>query len=555
MSESAESRVAAAQRRAREAEERVIKAAQRGVKWKILRFFAQPTTAAWTALFYVLISSIGVIYSWAFYIRFDDIHIFQFFTTPDFLLGAFRDIKTLVIGVITILVGISILVYRVYNSSIYSAYIFDRDKYRRAQRARIKWEAAVLLSITLLFIFLTTCLWLTSPYFQRPPIFSLSPVVEGPHITILIIFTFLACCFIGLFYSLIRKEQEIRSEREEQESWIKQKAVILPSITLLFIVLIGIFFSWDWRDHSTISMVLLHLMSISLIAIALFAYCFDRIFHSPSRVRQESRIKWGGRFLAGILLVEGIAIIPFLSGVDDSKAALEDKPRPVEITLRRYLPQASAPLSDRILFLGTTSSFHFFCEDVSIDRKSPKCDEKQLRPFIIPTANIASLEFNPRPVKTPPTPPVTDKKCHLKTFHTVTHFPESEHDELEPRGEEILTSLFDDMTHHFKNYRLDRLILTGRVDINKFKSEKKRQLYGAQIELARARAEWVREELLKKFQEIAPELISVRPDGPRYVEKNGKEVPSEKRVLDRSVEVWAYWTPKEPDASVNGERQ
>lgn len=161
------------------------------------------------------------------------------------------------------------------------------------------------------------------------------------------------------------------------------------------------------------------------------------------------------------------------------------------------------------------------------------------RLFILPQANIASLEFNP------PSSPVKEPRGFCREFKPITHFPESEHDELESPGKEILTILFNEMTPHFKNYRPDRLILAGRVDINKFKSKEKREFYGTQITLARARAEWVHGELLKRFStQIDSQQVTLRTAGPRCTDPNSSKCD---QALDRSVEVYACWTPREPN--------
>lgn len=234
----------------------------------------------------------------------------------------------------------------------------------------------------------------------------------------------------------------------------------------------------------------------------------------------------------------------------------------VRVTIRQdaLQPETLLPKPKHTFLLGTTSSFHFFyeCENdmmakvvrahrwialpplVLVRWARPKCEKG--RPFIIPTANIASLEFNPSLVDARPKPPATDKKCRLETSHTVTHFPESEHDKLENPKEERLTNLFDYMTRQFKSYRLDRLILTGRVDSNKFNSKEEREFYGTQIELAKARAEWTRGELLKRFPTLLnPQQIALRTAGPRCTDPNGSNCDT---ALDRSVEVWACWIPK-----------
>ena len=108
------------------------------------------------------------------------------------------------------------------------------------------------------------------------------------------------------------------------------------------------------------------------------------------------------------------------------------------------------------------------------------------------------------------------------------------------------------MNRQFEDYRLDRLILTGRVDTNKFNSEEKREFYGTQIELARARAEWVHGELLKKFPtQIDPQQITLRTAGPQCIDPNTSNCDP---ALDRAVEVYACWTlkPKPEQAEAKG---
>ncbi len=606
-----------------------------------MRFFAYPTIAAWTALFYVVISSIGVTYSWAFYIQFDDISIFKFFNTPDFLLSAFRDIKTLIIGVSAALVAIGILVYRVYNSGVYNAYKFDRDRYRSEQRSRIRWEAALLPFITLLFIFLISLFFFPWNWSEHP----LSMVLL--HLmSILILIPLISS---RLFRDLLG---------EERETQIRWEAALLPFITLLFIFLIGIFlFSWDWSEHP-LSMVLLHLMSI-LILIPLIS---SRLFRNLLGEERETQIKWGGRFLASILLVEGIVILPFLSGVDDSKAALEKDTRPVQVALRRGASEARILPPDRTLLLGTTSSFHIFYECAealkNADGTPKKCGENG-QPFVIPTTNIASLEFKPKEDLPPHVgspvsleaiaeldriikklkseeinvpaaiiqinsiiasfnrssethtkliipkieSPEPESTAHLgpdqiatavvafqsylegktpithlnETIRNLTDVPDSDlaqiaeaienlnipgiqnycasdleevgiigpfcegkHDQLEKGTPKKCTDHLvtpDKLENHFKDKTPQHLMLVGRVDKTRF-SEEKWEFYGAQIRLARARAEWVHGELLKKFpKQIDPQQITLRTAGPRYV--------GEDRALDRSVEIWACWASKQ----------
>lgn len=141
-------RATAAQQWASDAKRRVRSAARNGAVWKILRFFENRTPAAWGALWYLLLSIIGVTYSWAFYSRFEGIHIFDFFGTSDFLLSAFQNVEMLVSGIIATLIGIGVLIYRAYDSIVYGAYKSNPKE----KRAQIRQEAVISLSIALTLI-------------------------------------------------------------------------------------------------------------------------------------------------------------------------------------------------------------------------------------------------------------------------------------------------------------------------------------------------------------------------------------------------------------------
>ena len=462
----------AAQHRVDAAESRVLELTKKDIQWKIWTFLRRPTTAAWTALFYILISSIGVIYSWAFYLRFEGVHIFDFFGTSDFLLSAFQSVEMLAIGFSVTLISLFIPLYRIYNFSICSVYKGERKGQERKER--IKWEAAFLLSITCLFIFLVMLLWWNSPHLwqswsEHPNLFfylislvtfvllfysffnlfrSLIRIEQGARITwetvsllsVTYLFIFLVmllwwnsphlwrnwsehpnlffylislATFVLLFYSIFKLFRSLI--KIEQGSRITWEATFFQSITYLFIFLVMLLW-WDWSEYFiSLNMTILHLISIVILVPS--AYCFFGLFRSPGGNEQEARITWGGRFLVVILLAESIFILPFLSGMDASKAALNgESPRLAKVTLRQDIPPPNIPLPDLTLFLGTTSGFHFFyeCEKAlknenglgetangisslqgqkTIQEKENTEDCQKSRPFIIPTANVSVLKF------------------------------------------------------------------------------------------------------------------------------------------------------------------
>ena len=550
----------AAQRRSTDAGERSRSAAIRGARWKIFEFFVR-NTAAWGILWYFLISVIGVNYSWGFY-RQLDIHVFDFFNTPDFLLSAFQNITTLITGVLLTLLGVGIFFSLAYHSSIDSARDFRRDP--RVRREAIILAAVTLVAIILLAVFVLFFFWWTW-------LETFSALVFG-IIALIVTLVFLA-------YRSIKKMASHPASRDEQAPRVRQETSILGAITLGVIIIS--FFSW-WQLPQVFPRAVLSLISVGiLLSLVVLARRFMKLAFAP--VRRADQVRRDVRILLSFILVEATFVIPFLWGGVDSYAALENPARSVKILFHRNAdqPNTRLPRSGRTLFIGTTSSFHFFyeCEELATDstaknngsadkttgknwrdilqswipgwwttleqETTSQCEKG--RPFIVPTVSIASLEFNPphRAYDTKPKPPATTEKCHLEESYTVTHFPESQHDRLKVPGKESLTELFKEMTRHFKNYRLDRLILTGRVDIDKFKSREEREFYGTQIDLARSRAGWMQKKLLKKFPtQIDLERITLDTAGPRYINRGA---PDFAPALDRSVEVWACWAPKESE--------
>ncbi len=121
-----------------------------------------------------------------------------------------------------------------------------------------------------------------------------------------------------------------------------------------------------------------------------------------------------------------------------------------------------------------------------------------------------------------------DRENHLRENHLVS-----------------LENTKDKLEDKFESFRLQQLMLIGRVDIQPFStfSRGKRDYYGSQRGLAQARAEWVQKQLLKKFEgQIGPSHITVLSDNYRYTD------PAQHH-LDRSVEVHACWASKSGQTS------
>ncbi len=142
----------AAEIRAQAAQKRVQAAARQGAIRQIGRFLTSLPKAVWGALAYFLFSLIGVLSSRAYYSEFD-INILDFFETSDFLLSAFQDLQTLIIGVGATLSVIVVVAWLAYNSIVSDAYRPSASD--NSARDLLRWEAAalvVIFSISILVI-------------------------------------------------------------------------------------------------------------------------------------------------------------------------------------------------------------------------------------------------------------------------------------------------------------------------------------------------------------------------------------------------------------------
>lgn len=286
-----------------------------------------------------------------------------------------------------------------------------------------------------------------------------------------------------------------------------------------------------------LSLAKLLLVAFPLYLAALLLYCLQRLILGSTVI------------LTIVLLLITVLLVPSCLGKYKSRKTLEvEKSQYVRVTLSQDTaqPEIRPPISERtLLMLGATNRFHFFyeeCEGAPKTENGAQCEEG--RPVIIPTAKIASLEFNPQNLSDTSTP--TQKpRGFCGGFEPITDFPKGKH-----KLDAGLDQLFNSIDCHFKNQQmLQQLMLIGRVDSTEFGNQTQK-FYGSQRNLAQARAEWVQEELLKRFPtQINPKRIILLSDN--YREKN-----DDGHAPDRSVEVWACWTPKpEPEiASVRSAR-
>ena len=290
-------------------------------------------------------------------------------------------------------------------------------------------------------------------------------------------------------------------------------------------------------------------------------------------------------FAAIILLLIIFLITPSLSKWQEHKAL--ENPQYVHLTLRQDSEKITSILSPCTLWIGATQNFLFLLakkdeapcqspqkqetssfdiitgklrEDLAFfvflvrdlffteesDNRGESNDENR-RLLIVPKANVASLEFNPPPPSETPNPPSPDTgreaQCYLEEFQSIGPFESGQHGQPTSALQTQLDKLVEDWKKAPEKHTLQQLILIGRVDIQQL-SEEERQFYGSDSGLAQARAEWVWERLEKKLEEKKVEIdrkrVILLSAGPRHVGQASDD--------DRSVEVYACWTPK-PTAS------
>lgn len=566
-----------AQERAREAEKRLLYVAQKGAGWKILEFFVQ-NTAAWGSLWYFLVSFIGVTYSWGFYQQLD-IDIFSFFDTPDFLLNAFQNTAVLITGVLVTFIGIGILVYSVYNSSLYSAYDFQRDVQR--YRVGVRREALLLGWLTLAFFAVSLFSWWQLPQVSPKAVLYL---ISGVSCGILAFFVLSAYRF------LIRKHASNLDRRDDR--FLRDERILLFIIlieaTFIIPFLLGGVESYAAREEVSRS------VKVTLSQDRPKTPLPDRTLFLGTTSRFhffyecENSLKTGN------------------DSTDKNKTLKKGDAQKDE---KGTSPKVSLWDTSRNWILGWWNTQK---------ASAPECENG--RPFIIPTTNIVSLEFKPREDSRNGEPrngektedgssdAVTAIKTHdvnskknkeeiikaikdlkpgdvsppdsgeiataIKTLNETVHnlpisvgenscdsgwktvgiigpFSEGEHSQLgKIKGEclgqpeidpqacsDQLASLDKFVTmdqFSFNGETPQHLMLVGRVD-DKLFSKEKREFYGTQMELAKARAEWVRGKILKRFpKQIDSQRIILRVAGPRCP---GPGVSECDRAKDRSVEV------------------
>ena len=481
----ARDRAAAARDRAAAARDQVQVTAIRGAGWEILELFAQYTLATLGTSSYLLVSIIGVMYSWGFYSQFESFHIFDFFDTPDFLLGAFQNLTVLFIGTIVTLVSLLALAFIYYKSNIQHAYLSGGTEQKSLTPLKV-----ILFIIPVLVLFILPFLWgefdshaalkekarSVKVTLHQDGDQSKTRLPKSDH-TVLLGTT-------SSFHFFYECKNALKAENDQECG--KGRPFIIPTANIA---------SLEFNPESSSQNGNSGTGSLSDVAAAI-----TELNGTISDLNLNTTIS----------IISGeVSFDP--TQVEEGIATLNKAIKNLNLKL------------DKMSNLGpdATSILKNLNETLS------RFDEK-----------IASLKS------------VENCTSSLEKVATVGPFFRGEHDQLEESTKENakegldqlvpLDKLVTKMNEHFMSQQtLHHLMLLGRVDSSQFSDENSR-FYGAQIELARARAEWLQEQLLKEFPtQIDPRRITLLSSNYRG------ENEGDKRALDRSVEVWACWAPKE----------
>ena len=403
--------------------------------------------------------------------------------------------------------------------------------------------------------------------FQNP-----EAVIIGIGLTLFAIFI-VACLVYNS--SLYAADGKNGNEREQKD------LVHREAICLLFLVLVTIggtlFFLSRLSDLKISTDRLTLLLFVVALVVALLVYLiyyFGRLIYDPASAigRQSLSRRQAGVWLIFLLVASYIAI-PYLWGEKDANTIKEDANTikedakltkktdlaRVRVTIRQNITTPN-PVPCPVRLIGTTSSFHFFYYPAT----------KQV--FIVPTANIASLEFKPLKDIEKSDREFCETSRHnaheianaisnisgpgnhcasgWKKLPPIQSFPEAKYKLDDSRLTE-LTELSTKLKSP-KDKTLQQLMLIGRADAKPLGGQML-QAYGSNNGLAQARAKWVWEELKAREVKIDPQRVILLSAGPLHVgEISGGAVsdPDEKkRAEDRSVEIHACWAPKPAESA------
>ncbi len=524
-------RATAARARATVARGRARFTAIKGAGWKILEFLALYTLVTLGTSSYLLVSIIGLTYSWGFYSQFNAINIFDFFDTPDFLLSAFLNLKALFSGIIVIFIPLSIFAVRYYKAIIQRAYLSGR-----VEQQSLGPRGNFILSISsLLVTFSLPFLW--GLYDSRTALGEESRLVRVtirqdaaqsktrlpiPKRTLFLGTT----SSFHFFYECENALQDEKDEPTNQECG-EGRPFIVPTANIASLAFnlkkekseygLSTIVAAIAKLNKTISglnpNVIINTESDKII--------FDTTQAADAITTLNETIK-----SLQLRVVSDPALGEVAKAIADLRSYLEGD------TTITNLKDAITELNGAIKGLkpklnGTSNTDSNMTAALkTLTKTLNKLTEKIASLNVVGVQNhcVSSLE----------------KVATIGPFSQGKHEPDSE-------TSATLTQHIDDMNSHFERKVPQHLMLVGRVDITPL-SEERRKFYGSDSGLAQARAKWVRDELVKKAQgkeqKDALKRALLLSAGPLHVGTDGKDVPPDKRALDRSVEVWACGAPE-----------
>ena len=215
---------------------------------------------------------------------------------------------------------------------------------------------------------------------------NLGAVIIGIGLTLFAIFIVACLIYNSSLYAAASKNEQ------EQKDLVRREAICLLFLMLVTLggTLLILSCLSDLSDRLTL---LLFVVAPVVGFLVYLIYYFGRLIYDPaSATGQQSLSRWQAGVWLIFLLAASYIAIPYLWGGEKGNTILTKKTDLARVTIHQNITTPN-PLPYPVRLIGTTSSFHFFYY------RATETETETGQVFIVPTANIASLEFNPNPPK------------------------------------------------------------------------------------------------------------------------------------------------------------
>ena len=293
-------------------------------------------------------------------------------------------------------------------------------------------------------------------------------------------------------------------------------------------------------------------------------YCVSNVYRAQVNAHDLRNCRVRPVLLRAVVIIAGTLVglaSTVALGAWDSNRALAETSRLVRVTLLSdsTQPDTRVPTPGRTILLGKTSGYYLFLEctqpkdpkQAQVLPTSEKC--KETKPFIVSTANVASLSFSLEEASEPCIADPIESGCRtpLERICSVGPFPEGEHEPGDGADGHATRQRLAATASLFGYDPPQHIMMVGRIDTKQL-APKASEKYGYGSGLAQARAKWVWDSLREgaknegsaELREVVSRALLLSA-GPMHTNPgpgaSSCSETSDTRSRDRIVEVWACW--------------